>query len=155
MNFSWKTLFISFTLLLGMLSPMLAQGSCNQGDLKGTWYTYGMVADSYYSYTTATITCKIVVNSSGVIVASNSSCRMVHPYGSSKVPVKGGDIVVNNQNICEIKGQIKVKAEFGYTYAATKIKFTGTLASDKRTYYATGYVHDFPAIVTHLTGAKK
>ena len=64
----------------------------------------------------------------------------------------------------QIKGQIKITGEIGYTYVGkTDIVFRGTVASDKRTYYATGYVptdyvydvYDAPYIITHLTGAKQ
>jgi len=153
MNLSWKTLFISFTLLLGMLSPMLAQGSCDQVGLRGTWYTYGMVDDSY-SYTSATISCKIALDKSGVI--DGGKCHVVSAYGSSDIKVKGGSILVKNASTCAIKGQIKIKGEIGYTYlGSTKIIFSGTVASDEKTYYATGYVQDYPSIITHLTGAKQ
>ena len=143
-------------LLLGMLSPTLVQGGCSQGDLKGTWYTYGMLDDSYYSYTSATIDCKIALNSSGVIDGSKSKCHAVTAYGSSDIRVKGGNIEIKNRSTCAIKGQIKIRGEIGYTYVgSTQIIFTGTVAGDQRTYYATGYVSDFPAIITHLTGANQ
>ena len=87
---------------------------------------------------------------------SKSKCHVVSAYGSSDIRVKGGSIEVKNQSTCAIKGQLKIRGEIGYTYlGSTKIIFSGTVASDEKTYYATGYVQDYPSIITHLTGAKK
>jgi hypothetical protein len=150
MSISRKSMFISFALLLGMLSPMLAQGACSQSDVTGTWTTFAMSVDSIGSYPSATTSCKLKLKSTGKINTDKSKCYERAYAGLEIVPVAGGSFSVSKS--CHLDGKIKMDSTFG---RQTFVVDFGTLAQDKKTFSAVGYIVEAPSIVTHVTGVKK
>ena len=84
-------------LALIMLSPVFANAGCIQSDLQGTWYTYAA----------AMLHCKIKVNSSGSIVASNSKCSIRDETGRYSLNIGGGNLKVSN-NCVIVDGKIRL-----------------------------------------------
>lgn len=132
-------MFISFALLLSMLSPFPAYSGCVQSDLQGTWYAYAA----------AMMRCKIKVNSSGSIVASNSKCVVRDETGRYSLNIGGGNLGVSNA--CVVKGKIKL-CEAGCTGFIIE---HGMLERDKNMVILEGYAAADPAASLSLVGAKK
>ena len=151
MNISRKPVFLSFGLLLIMFLPMMAQGGCLQSDLTGNWTTFAMSVDSIGSYPSATTSCKIKLKSTGKINTEKYSKCYERSYGGIEtVPVAGGSFSVNKT--CHLDGKIKMDSTFG---RQTFVVDFGTLAKDKKTFSAVGYIVEAPSIVTNVTGVKK
>ena len=149
-HISSKLIAIGAGLGLIMLSPILAYAGCSQSDLTGTWYAYSMSADALGASPPATINCKVKLNSSGSIVASKSSCKMRDFSDPVKIPVSGGNMKVTSG--CNLSGTLKLDTPVGPQ--TLKIGH-GTLAKDKVTLFAVGYVKEYPSSIAHLTAAKK
>ena len=129
----------------------MAQGACSQSDLTGNWTTFAMSVDSICSYPSATTSCKIKLKSTGKINTERYSKCYERSYGGLEtVPVAGGSFSVSNT--CHLDGKIKMDSTFG---RQTFVVDFGTLAQDKKTFSAVGYIVEAPSIVTHVTGVKK
>ena len=139
MNISRKSMFISFALLLSMLSPMPAYSGCIQSDLEGVWYAYAA----------AMMHCKIKVNSSGSIVASKSKCTVRDETGRFSLNIGGGNLGVSNT--CVVTGKIRL-CEARCTGFIIE---HGMLERDKNMVILKGYPNADPAESLTLVGAKK
>ena len=142
MKFSRNSMFISFALLLGMISPMLAQGACSQSDLTGVWYTYGSDMGEIAR-------CKIKVNSSGSIVGSRSKCTARDATGRYSLNVGGGYMGVADN--CIVKGNLKF-CEGGCVKANIE---HGMLERDNNILTVEGYLVVDPSAVFYLVGVKR
>ena len=150
-NTNRKLMIIGAILGMSILSPISAKASCSQADLKGTWYTYSMSADSYGVSAPQTNRCKVVFNSSGSIVASKSSCKLRSYPGLINVNIKGGTIKVNSG--CNLSGSVRIFSSFAGS-GNIKLEY-GTVAKDKRTFSVVGYDTSSPSYITQLNGVKK
>ena len=146
-----KSGFISFGLLLIMFLPMIAQADCNEDDLKGDWTTFSMAVDSLGSFPSATTSCTLRLKANGKINTDKGSKCFERDYqGLVKVPVAGGSFYVKKS--CHVGGRIKLDTTLGRQ--TIEVDF-GTLAKDKNTFSAIGYVVEAPTVITHVTGVRK
>lgn len=150
MSISRKSGFISFGLLLIMFLPMMAQADCNEDDLKGDWTTFSISVDSAGSFPSATTSCTLRLKSTGKINTDRSKCFERDYAGLQKVTVAGGSFYVKKS--CHVGGTLKLDTTFGRQ--TVEVDF-GTLAKDKNTFSAIGYVIEAPTVITHVTGVRK
>ena len=152
MSNSRKSGFMSFGLVLIMFLPMMAQAGCNEDDLKGDWTTFSMSVDSGSSFPTATTSCTLRLKASGKIdtESKKTKCFERSYDGLVKVPVAGGSFYVKSS--CHVGGKLKLDTTFGRQ--TIEVDF-GTLAADKKTFSAIGYVIEAPTVITHVTGVRK
>jgi len=150
MNISRKPAFLSFSLLLIMFLPLMAQGACETSDLAGTWTTFAISVDSIGSYPSATTSCTLRLKSTGKINTDRSKCYERDYQGLVKVAVAGGSFYVKDS--CHLGGKLKMDTTFGRQ--TFEVDF-GTLAKTKKTFSAVGYIVEAPSIVTHVTGVKR
>lgn len=149
-HISKKLISISAGLVLSLLLPILAHAGCEQSDLQGVWYTYGMSVDSLDSFAPQTNRCKVKLNSSGSVVASKSSCKVRSWPGLINVNITGGSIKVSSS--CSLSGSVKVDGIQGPN--TIKLEY-GSAATDKRTFSFVAYSGNDPSYITHMTGVKR
>ena len=109
-----------------------------------------MSVDSYAVYASRTDRCKIKLNSTGSIVASKSSCKLIDYSGVFTVPVAGGNIVVKSN--CSLNGNIKLITPGGLSTVVMKY---GTAAKDMHTFSVVGFDNNNPDFINHLTAVKR
>ncbi len=137
-------------LLIGLLSPILVQASCESNNIPGTWMTYGVSGDTSTGEFSSTDRCKIKVNSSGNIVSSSSSCKYRDSSGAHKLDVDKGTIEVNSN--CVVTGYMRLCKE---NDCARLIIDYGTLSMEHNVFSIVGYSKLDPDFVFSFTGIKR
>ena len=148
MNVIRKSIYLIITLMLGMLSYTTGQAACVQSDYAGTWYSYGIAEDTAGVISPQINECKFKVNTSGVIVASKSSCNSRNSSGKFVTDVTGGTVKVGSK--CGFSGSINFYA-FGTPFTSV---IKGRVSKDKITTSAVGYIQG-SSIISHDTGVKR
>ena len=150
MNIYRKPVFPRFVLLLSMLFPVMAQASCDPGDVVGTWMTYGVSGDTFDGKMNETDRCKIKINSSGSIVGSASSGYAVRQTRKNNLDVASGKMEVNSN--CVITGTLRLCRRGA---CVKQIIENGTLSTEKNVFSIVGYSKPDPDLVFSFTGLKR
>ncbi|MBI5040261.1 MAG: hypothetical protein HZB57_03385 [Gammaproteobacteria bacterium] len=128
--------------LLGVFAPLLAQATCTQADLAGTWYAMFVDGDVIQSEFNSTVRCKVVVSSTGAVTANSTGCkaRTSNDAGTGvinrTVAITGGSLTVNSS--CAISGRLGINDGAGNTTLTVQY---AQMARDKNTFAFTIY-HD-------------
>ena len=105
-NAIWRNHLSGCLLAAAVLSASGAQAACTQADLTGTWYSMGVSGDLYYGSMDEIDRCKIVIGSTGAIVASASSCIMKDTFGQYTVGISSGSFKVTST--CAVSGSMRL-----------------------------------------------
>ena len=120
--------------------------TCVQGDLTGVWYLQGTTADPESEGADETLWCKVQFNSSGVVVAGNSSCNAREGATKDFVNITGGKVTLNQ--LCRLVGRFRIPGE-------SLIIDGGYMDNQKSVISIAAYADGLPEVGVLLTGVKK
>jgi hypothetical protein len=92
--------------LLTLSTSTLVEAACIQDNLRGTWYLYGVSADTFSGFFDEWDRCKVRIGSTGNVLARRSSCLFRDSAGKGSVNIAGGSLIIKSG--CNFSGNIKV-----------------------------------------------
>lgn len=146
-----KVRAVGFAVLAGLIGMSGEAGAaCVQTDLTGTWHAVGAFGNANLDGFEEYIRCKIVLNSAGTVVISQSTCRGRDNVGSFTVTFAGGSVRVSSA--CAITGNLVYEA--GATDLRQVIEF-GQMARDKNIFTFATYQNTNNDLLGLFTAVKQ
>ena len=146
---SGRIIWVFLSMLIAGL-PGLADAACSQANLRGTWYVVGVTGDTQASDMVESVRCKVVVGSTGAILASYSSCYVRNSSGLSAKNITSG--------LLSVAASCVVSGSFSLCRSGTCDTFrlqNAQMARDWNTFTLVGYSVSNPDVVSFFDAVKR
>lgn len=147
MRKNWMNIIKTIAAATMLILTQQVSAACTQSDLTGVWYIQGTTADAELNAADSTVWCKVQFNSSGVVVAGNSSCNAREGSEKDFINIIGGKVTLNQ--FCRLVGRLRL------VEGENLIIDNGYMDSQKSVISIAAYSTELPVQGVLFTGVKK